>query len=280
MAKINNTSPPKKTAPPSSNPNGRIPAALRNHFSSDGAHIIVSCDVGTGYTSIHMADLQVKAGRFTNLSSINLRHFYRYSGNSHHRPELTTEVPTKCAHIPGETEESKAQHGLEVDSAGDETGSVIIDGMKEALYSGPEARKQKKALKDFALKIPYLVSRYNDTELAAYPEIWILADYIHSLAKRVISSIVGDDGFKLVWAFTIPSNWDKTSIKLYTLALNASPFLAGRYTLQSEIESAIAGLMHQFPKESRIKDDEVFFTFDVGKGTSVREVPGLSPTFH
>ncbi|KAF7856816.1 hypothetical protein EAF04_009579 [Stromatinia cepivora] len=269
MAQSKNTLPPKKTGQPRSSSKGRIPAALRNHLPSDGLYKIVSCDLGTGYTSIHIADIEVKSGEFTNLESIKPTHFYRYSNNPNQRPELTTEVPTICAHIPGETDESKAQHGYEVDPVGDETGAVVIDRIKEALYSGPEAREQNKALRNFALRIPYLMTRYSDTQLAAHPEIWMLADYILWLAQLVTSTIIKEDlQGDLIWVCTIPSNWDKNSIKLYTLALDASPILVGRYMLQSEIESAIAGLIHQSPKQSRMEDGDVFFAFDIGKGTS------------
>lgn len=269
MARSKNILPPNKTGQPRSSSKGRIPAALRNHLASDGLYKIVSWDLGTGYTSIHIADIEVKSGELTNLESIKPTHFYRYSSNPNQRPEITTEVPTICAHIPGETDESKAQHGYEVDPIGDETGAVVIDRIKEALYSGPEAREQNKALRNLALRIPYLKTRYSDTQLAAHPEIWMLADYILWLAQLVNSTIIKEDlQGDLIWVCTIPSNWDRNSIKLYTLALDASPILAGRYMLQSEIESAIAGLIHQSPKGSRMKDGDVFFTFDIGKGTS------------
>lgn len=147
------------------------------------------------------------------------------------------------------------------------------------MYSGPEAGKQNETLKALALKIPYLEAGYKHTKLETHPEIWILADYIHGLAERVTLSIV-EEGFErdLIWVCTIPSNWNKASHKSYTLALDASPFLVGRYILQSEIESAIAGLTYQSPKQSRLEDDDVFFAFDIGKGTSVREFPHTSPT--
>ncbi|KAK6591460.1 hypothetical protein H4I95_12190 [Botrytis cinerea] len=222
---------------------GRIPAALRNYFPSDGIYKVLACDFGTGNTCINHGNIQ--------------------------RPELTTEVPTVCAHIPGETDESKAQHGYEVDPVGDETGAVVIDRIKEALYSGPEAEDKKEALRNFALKIPYLTTRYGDTALAANPEIWMLADYILWLAQLVTSNIVKDDlNGDPIWVFTVPSNWNKGSITLYTSALDASPVLIGRYLLQSEIESSIAGLIHQSPEQSGMMDGDVFFTFDVGKGTS------------
>ncbi|KAK6591796.1 hypothetical protein H4I95_12038 [Botrytis cinerea] len=228
---------------------GRIPAALRNYFPSDGIYKVLACDFGTGNTCINHGNIQVD--------------------NPNQRPELTTEVPTVCAHIPGETDESKAQHGYEVDPVGDETGAVVIDRIKEALYSGPEAEDKKEALRNFALKIPYLTTRYGDTALAANPEIWMLADYILWLAQLVTSNIVKDDlNGDPIWVFTVPSNWNKGSITLYTSALDASPVLIGRYLLQSEIESSIAGLIHQSPEQSGMMDGDVFFTFDVGKGTS------------
>lgn len=279
MAPINNTPQLNKTAHQSSNPKGRIPAALRHLTPSDGLYQIVSLDLGTGYTSIHTAELQVTSERFTNLKSLNPKYFHRYRGNFEPRPESITEAPTKCAHIPGETDESEAQHGMEVDSAGGETGAVIVDTMKEVLYSGPEASKQKETLRALALKIPYLEARYKHTKLETHPEIWILADYIHGLAEQVTLSIV-EEGFErdLIWVCTIPSNWNHASHKLYTLALDASPFLVGRYILQSEIESAIAGLTYKCPKQSRLDNGDVFFAFDIGKGTSVSEFPHASPT--
>ncbi|KAM0310580.1 hypothetical protein ACHAO8_007946 [Botrytis cinerea] len=248
---------------------GRIPAALRNYFPSDGIYKVLACDFGTGNTCINHGNIQVESGEFTNLESIKPTHFYRYSSNPNQRPELTTEVPTVCAHIPGETDESKAQHGYEVDPVGDETGAVVIDRIKEALYSGPEAEDKKEALRNFALKVPYLTTRYGDTALAANPEIWMLADYILWLAQLVTSNIVKDDlNGDPIWVFTVPSNWNTDSITLYTSALDASPVLIGRYLLQSEIESSIAGLIHQSPDQSGMMDGDVFFTFDVGKGTS------------
>jgi hypothetical protein len=280
MARINSAPQPNKTPSHSSNKRGRIPAALRHHIPSDGLYKIASFDLGTGYTSIQIADLQAKSGRFTNIKSLEIKHFYRYPGNSkNHRPERTTEVRTICAHIPGETDESKAQHGLEVDSGGDETGAVITDTMKEALYFGPEASKQKEAQKALALRILYLKTRYKDTKLSKHSEIWLLADYLHRMAAAVTLSVV-EEGFErdLIWVFTIPSNWGKVSIKLYTRALEASPFLAGRYLLQSEIESGIAGFTYLLPKESKMEDGDVFFAFDIGQGTSVREFPRPLPT--
>ncbi|ESZ92641.1 hypothetical protein SBOR_6975 [Sclerotinia borealis F-4128] len=269
MPQIKNVSPPKKTTLPRSISNSGIPAALRIHTPSDGLYKIISWDLGTGYTSIHTADIEVKSEEFINSKSIVPKHFHRYPQNPNHRPEHTTEVPTVCAHIPGEIDESKAQHRYEVDYIDGETGAVVIDTMKEALYFRSEAMQQNKALKDFALEIPYLVSRYKDTQLAAHPEIWMLADYILWLAQLVRLAVI-EEGFQgnLIWICTIPSNWNKHNIKLYTLALDASPLLAGKYILQSEIESAIAGLVHQPLKQLTMKDSSVFFGLDVGKGTS------------
>jgi hypothetical protein len=252
---------------------GRIPAALRAHFPLNGDHKIASLDLGTGYTSVHMADVEVKSGKFTNLKSIRPTHFWQYPGASSHRPETTTEVPSVCAHRRGETDGSKALYGYQADDGGtsDETDALsVVDTMKVALYSGPEADKQKKILKDLALDVPYLVSRYRDTKLAEAPETWILADYILWLVN-LVTIVTANERFgrDLFWVCTIPSNWDKTSHKLYADILDSAN-LEHRYVLQSEVESAVAGLMHRSPVHSTLHDGEIFFVLDAGKGTSVR----------
>jgi hypothetical protein len=263
-----NNPPSKKHAP-----RGLIPAALRAHFPLDGHYKIASLDLGTGYTSVHVADVAAKTGKFTNLKSIRPTHFWQYPGASSHRPETITEIASVCAHRRGETDQSKALYGYQADNgdANDETEAlVIVDTMKVALYSGPEADKQKKILKDLALDVPYLVSRYRDTKLAESPETWILADYILWLVNLVTLVII-NEGFErnLFWVCTIPSNWDKSSHKLYADILDSAN-LEHRYVLQSEVESAVAGLMHRSLLHSRLQDGENFFVLDAGKGTSVR----------
>lgn len=265
----------KRNKPPSKNhaARGLIPAALRAHFPLDGSYKIASLDLGTGYTSVHVADLAVKSVRFTNLKSIRPTHFWRYPGASSHRPETITEIPSVCAHRRGETDPSKALHGYQADNgdASEETEAlIVVDMMKIALYSGREADKQKEILKDLARDVPYLVSRYRDTSLAEYPETWILADYILWLVSLVTDAVACEDvEEKLFWVCTIPSNWNEASHRLYADILDSAG-LKHRYVLQSEVESAVAGLMHRSLLHSSVQDGEAFFVLDCGKGTSVR----------
>lgn len=62
----------------------------------------------------------------------------------------------------------------------------------------------KEILKDLAQDVPYLVSRYIDTNLAEYPELWILADYILWLVGLVTDVVVGE-GFEEDLFGSVPS---------------------------------------------------------------------------
>ncbi|TGO22236.1 hypothetical protein BPAE_0177g00300 [Botrytis paeoniae] len=215
-----------------------VPTALLRLILCDGYYDLITCDLGTEFTS-----------------------------------EDTKKLPTLASHIPGNPDVSTAKYRYRVDPIGDGQNVVIIDRMKEGLYSGPEAKEQRKDLAAIERRIPYLKDRYTNTGMNDHPEIWLLADYILWLINLVIPDGTNDTGKPPIWIFIIPSNWSKKSIKLYTIALNASPKLKDRYILQSEIASVLTGLINLSLEGLEMENGTVFCTFDFSISRQISKKP-------
>ncbi|TGO84546.1 hypothetical protein BPOR_0492g00010 [Botrytis porri] len=157
-----------------------VPTALLELVSSDGYYDLITYELGTEFTSVHTARVRVRSNQFVNLADIKPTFFNKWPG---------------------------FPRGAE--------GIVIIDRMKDGLYSRPEASEHRKDLAAIARRIPYLKDRYTNTDINDHPEIWLLADYILWLTNKVI----------------LGGTNSKKSIDLYMIAFNAAPKLKGRYVL-------------------------------------------------
>lgn len=261
MDEIHSAPQSSNTQDQNSNVGARIPAGMRQHFTHDGLYKVFSVDFGTTWSSVQQADVWVKSGKFTNLTSISPQTFRHWPGTSHHRSEETKEIRSQSFHLRKGTDGTKAAHGYEAEEitqrlyyggAGDETYGVFVNAMKVALYPGREAEKRKTHLRELGLDIPYMVEWFKNSKLVDHPETWAIAEFVYYMVET-IKATVRNDGKERppFWIFTIPSIYGEHSHRLWTYILEFA-LSSQSYYIVSEVTSAVGALMIKSPNQSTL----------------------------